>query len=237
LTPSHAALGGIYMVNWRGTAAEQAFQRAYELNPADAAVLAAYGRFKRYRGEYAEGIPLLRRAVELDPENWLRRNQLGIAYARLRNYDASATSLRRCVELIPANVGCLVNLALAEIAQGNPDDALGRLHVVEALTTAGFRLAQLADAYAQMDNHEEAARFFSVFENAARETPASDAVWVMAYLAVGDDERALERLESAVNNRVLTDFAPLTMLQSNPWDDPVLDRPEFRKLFTGLWSE
>ena len=233
---AHAALADVHMVNWRGAEAEQAFQRAQQLSP-DADVLMAYGRFKRYRGEHGESIPLLQRAVELDPNNFIRYNQLGIAYTRTRAYDAAAIALGTAVELSPTNVGSLTNLALTEVARGNYDDAVRRIEIVERLNPGTGRFAQMALAYSQMGRDEDARRMFLKFEESAAENPVGDAWWARAYLAVGDYEQALQRLETAVEERELTDLASLSSLAANPWGDPILDEPDFQELLSGLWDD
>ena len=45
---AHAALAAIHQTNWRGSAAERAFQRAVELSPNDPDLLFFYARFKLY---------------------------------------------------------------------------------------------------------------------------------------------------------------------------------------------
>jgi len=233
---AHAELANVHMVNWRGVEAEQAFQRAYQLSP-DADVLMSYGRFKRYKGEYAAAIPLLQRAVELDPNNWIRYNQLGIAYTRTQDYDAAAIALGAAVELSPSNVGSLTNLALTEIARGNYDDAVRRIEIVELLNPGTGRFAQMALAFSQMGRDEDAERLFAEFEKSAAENPVGDAWWAIAYMGIGDYAQALQRLETAVEKRGLTDLAPLSGLAANTWGDPELDQPRFRELLDGLWYD
>ena len=197
----------------------------------------SYGRFKRYRGEYGESIPLLQRAVELDPNNWIRYNQLGIAYTRIRDYDAAATALGTSVELCQSCVGSLTNLALTEVARGNYDDAVRHIEIVARLNPGTGRFAQLAAAYSQMGRDEDARRMFLKFEESAAENPVGDAWWARAYIGIGDYEQALQRLETAVEERGLTDLAPLSGLVANPWGSPELDALEFRALLDGLWDE
>ncbi len=233
---AHAALGFAHMANWRGAEAEEALQRAYRLSP-EARVAEMYGRFKRYHGENDEAIRLGERSVQLDPNSFSPHNQLGIANSRARDYDAAARSLQTAREFVQANPGNLMQLAFTEIARGNHDEALEILEIVERMPPVGFRLSQVVHAYGQMGRREDALRMFSVFEESATQNAVGDAVWARSYIGIGDYEQALQRLESAVNNRVLTDFAVLTAFASNPWNDPVLNEPEFRELLDNLWGD
>ena len=57
------------------------------------------GRQKHLGGQYLEAIPLLRRAVELDPNFAMAYAALGISYVTAREYDLAAESSQRAFEL------------------------------------------------------------------------------------------------------------------------------------------
>lgn len=231
---AHAALAAIHYAHWRGAEAEDAYRRAYELYP-NVDVALNYGRFKRYRGDYAEAIELLERAVALDPDINNNYNQLGLAYRFNGDYAAAAAAMQNAVDLSLSSAN-LTLLALAEIGLGNYDEAARRLQIAERLEPSTFRLSQIALAYSLMGRRDDAARFFNEFEESARERPVGDAVWARAYLAIGDYEQVRERLESALSNRVVTDLPTLTEFASNVWEVPELGEPEFQELFSGLWD-
>ncbi len=237
LGKAHAALAGLYQANWLGVEAEQAFQRAYQLSPNDADVVMLYGRFKRYRGEYDESIRLNRRTVELDPNLAVRRVQLAFAYRFAKDHAAAASAFRTAIEFSPTDVAAHINLASAEAALGNLSEAIRGLQLVEQLDPLAYRLPQMALVYKQAGLPEEAARLFSEFEQKADDDSVDEGAWVRAYIAVGDYEQALQRLESAFDNRTLIDVATLTELAANPWSDPELDEPEFRELLDSLWID
>ena len=234
---AHAALGGLHQANWRGAEAEQAFERAYQLSPSDADVLMLYGRFKRYRGEYDESIRLNRRAVELDPNSPFHRAQLAHAYRLAKSYDAAASAYRNALELSPISGTSHINLAFVEVARGNHGEAISELRLAEQLEPNVWRLPQIALAYKQAERPDDAMRLFSEFGRQAIEDPVDEAAWIRAYIAVGDYDQALERLEAAVDDRAILDVSTLTEFAANPWNDPVLNEPEFRELLDGLWID
>jgi len=237
LGTAQAALAVLHQVNWRGADAEEAFRRASELSPNDANVLMMYGRFKRYRNEHAEGIRLVRRAIELDPHNPLPRFQIAINYRDASEWDAAAGTYREAVIDNPTNIGAHVGLAVSAAALGDRAEALSSLQVAETFDLPDFRLAQLAHAYRLLAQPEDVLRVIDAIEDAANEKTVGDGLWASVYIAAGDYERALALLESAVNSRRSVDFATLTYLSANPWDYPELEREEFRALFSRLWID
>jgi tetratricopeptide (TPR) repeat protein len=237
LGKAHAALAGLHQANWRGAEAEQTFLRAYQLSQNDADVAMLYGRFKRYRAEYEEAIRLNGRAVELDPNVSNRHTQLALAYRFANNHEAAVLAFRNSERLNPTGFGALINFASSEAALGNYDEAIKRLQVVEQFEPSAFRLPQIALVYRQTGRPDDAMRLFLDFEQQASDESVDEGAWVRAYLAVGNHEQALERLESAADIKALIDVATLTELAANPWGDPELERPEFRELLDVLWDE
>ena len=239
---AYAALGAIHLANWRGEEAEEALLRAYELSPNGAGVAQMYARFKRHRREYSEAIELMERVVELDPNNPTRQQNLGVAYRYAGDYERAAAVFRTGLELQPTSVTLHVNLAIAEVGRGDHSEALRQLNLAEVLSGEEgpntFRLAQMARVYSQAGRQDDAMRMFNVLEQKAQEAPVGEATWASAYAAIGDHERALEHLETAVRDRVPTDSGTLGQLAANVFVDPVLETdPRYRELLSGLWSD
>jgi hypothetical protein len=62
----------------------------------------------------------------------------------------------------------------------------------------------------------------------AAEYNVGSATWALAYLAIGEQERALEWLNTAAENRIPDGgFMVLWWLRANAFSDPVLEQPEF----------
>jgi len=180
----------------------------------------------------------MRRAIELDPFAYGPRIQLGIIYRNAGDWDAAATAFQDVLTREPADINSNVQLGYAEAPRGNAAEAARLLQLAEQLgQPTVFRLAQMAHAYALAGRPDDAMRLFTEFEERATEEGIGDSRWAQAYIAVGDYEQALQRIESAVNERIPVDQTALTLLAENPWGDPELDKPEFRALLDGLWSD
>jgi len=234
---AQAALAVPHYVNWRGAEAEQAFQRALDLNPNDVDVLVLYGRFKRYRGEFDEATRLLRRAVELDPNSRSNLHQVAITYRQAGDWEAAAAAYMDLLNPGPASTGQYAGSATVEAVRGNHAEAVRQLQIAERLEPNSFRLSQMVHVYALAGRPDEAMRLFADLEQLASEDPVGDANWVRAYMGVDDYEGALRRLESAIRNRSPTDLAALAGIAANPWGDPELEKPAFRALLDELWLD
>ncbi len=237
LGTAQASLAVLLYVNWRGVEAERAFQRAVASSPNDVNVLLMYGRFKRFRGEHDECIQLMQRAVELDPYNASSLIQLAQSYKEAGNWVAAAATYESAIDLGATGVRVFTGAGTVQALLGDSAEAVRLLRIAEGLAQNVFRFAQIAHAYVISGQSDDAGRLFGQFKQAASESPVSDAVWSWAYIAMGDYERALQRLESAVQDRVPTDMIALTAIEANPWRDPELERPEFRELVSRLWDD
>ncbi|HEY5623091.1 MAG TPA: tetratricopeptide repeat protein, partial [Gammaproteobacteria bacterium] len=232
---AHAALATVHQAHWRGEMAEAEFQLAYDRAPSDALVALAYGRFRRYRGDFAGAVERLEQAVRLSPNEHQARGQLALAYLANKDYAEAADVFRTIDE---GDEGAMIGLAGAEIGLGNYDEAVRGLELIEerSLQLPPFRLSQLAITYAAAGQQEDAARLFAAFRNTASTDPVGDAVWARAYLAVGENELALEHLRSAVMERATSDQPTLSEFTANFLNLPQLDEPEFLELLNGLWD-
>ena len=165
-------------------------------------------------------------------------SQVAITFRYFGDWDAAATAFRDALNRDPARLGTNAQLGYVEASRGNAAEAVRLLQLAERLgQPTVYRLAQMAHAYALAGRPDDAMRIFVEFEDRATEEGVGEAWWANAYIAVGDYGQALQRIESAVNERVSVDQTALTILAENAWADPELDKPEFRALLDGLWDD
>ena len=91
-------------------------------------------------GRYEEALPLLRRVVASDPDIYIAQLQLGIAYARRKDYAAALPALQKALELNPESGIVHEELGLALYETG--DTTLSGEHFEEAVK----RMPRWADA-------------------------------------------------------------------------------------------
>jgi S1-C subfamily serine protease/Flp pilus assembly protein TadD len=148
-------LGLSYSRNKQHAEAIQAFQKFFALNPTGAQVASAYqsmGYSYNELKKYDLAIPLLKRAVELEPKNRVSSNNLGYVYLQTRQYDLAVVNLRRALELDPIDQGGISNylLGLAYYRQGEYTSAAQAFERARDLgnanATSGLELARAAVA-------------------------------------------------------------------------------------------
>ena len=225
---AHVAQATIYQAEWRFSEAQEAYQRAYSLNPNDPQILQIYGNFERYVGHYDDAVRLGQQAVALGPNQEFLHYQLGISQRYQQDFDASARAFRETFSLDPSFGLAHVLLGQVEALRGNLVEARTQLQIGEQLLGSGvapYRVAQMALGYGIAGDREEVSRLFVVFER----SQADDAAWAMLHMALGDYDQAFIRLDDATSNRN-SDRRPLADIKANFWADPVLDSARFQTL-------
>jgi tetratricopeptide (TPR) repeat protein len=233
-----------HRANLRVGEAEAAYRRALAQSPDSPTVLVRYASFKRTLGEYDEAIRHLERAEELiangavlmgGPE-YLQLTK-GITFYRTgTDYDAAAEIFQNFLEEYPDAPAYHLHLAFSEIGRGNHEAAFGNLERAEELfgeRLIGYRAATLALGYGYLGRAHDVMRLFNRLQ--AMEN-VSEAAWAAIYVALGDHEQALGRLELAITSPEPIPGATnnLYFLADNPFGDPVLNGPGFQALFGQL---
>jgi tetratricopeptide (TPR) repeat protein len=228
------AIGNLYFYTWRWTEARRAFERAAALAPNEVALL-QHAYLDSYSGQVEDAVARLEHLIETNPPTPFLHSILGLHQLYAKEYDAAAASLRIGVSRPELNYSQLIErswLAIVEIARGNPQAGVRELEVIEQLGGATSNmLPQMAYAYARAGRPADAKRLFDRFERAAAGEDFGAGAWAAAYLAIGEDEKALEWLaaaaEKAGRHEADAHFFGLMDLRMNLLADPVLDRPEF----------
>jgi len=108
-------------------AAIAAAERALELESRDSTILGLAGCALADVGQVDRAIPILKKAIEVDPQNGHAKTALGSALMLKRDFETAARYLREGIDCSPADSRLSVwgaVLALAQLAQGELDTAL-----------------------------------------------------------------------------------------------------------------
>lgn len=225
---AHAWLGVIHRCNWRSAAARRAFKRGLELNPNDSDVLMNHAAYLGHTGLHDQAIKQAERALVIDPYNpeihaSLARFSMAAGYfdQAQKAFDAASRQLPRVMP----------HAAILWHIRARTDEAEIHLRDAEmyAMQSDSPQWPALtAYAYARLGMIDDAERFLSRFEALAKQRPVPAAARILAYLARGDKNAALDYLARAADEKVPYEaFDLLVDIATNVFHDPVLDLPAF----------
>ncbi len=180
-------------------AAEQLFERALALAPADAASLRGLGRVALLRGDPATAQGRLEASLRSLPEHADTLNWLGLAQLQLRQFAAAASSLHHALRLRPDLNQARNNLGLALHSQGSLREAQALFE--QALThDPGYFNARinLANSLRILGDHARAQRELEAVLAVQPDCVAALNNLGAVFQDTGQSRRALESLTRAL---------------------------------------
>jgi adenylate cyclase len=120
---SRATMETNFDYNWKGAA--ETLRKALVLAPQDPALLACAGNLAGARGEGAQAVELLRRAVALDPVNAQARGFLAGALLALGHQEEARAEYARGIELNPSAPFSHAGIGHAYLLEGKFEEAAG----------------------------------------------------------------------------------------------------------------
>ena len=197
LDPSMAEAVGVlaevaYYYEWDWAKAEELFKRALELNPSLAMTHYHYAWYLAVFDRQEEAIAEHKLARDLDPLRALNTGWLGQLYNYVGRYDEAIVEAKKAIELDPKFWPSYQVMRLAYSRKGMHEEAIAAAKgLIDLLPRRGN--AHLIMAYVSAGQVEKA---LAIAPKLERNTPAFNHVG-LAYLALGDQETALQELEAA----------------------------------------
>jgi serine/threonine-protein kinase len=231
LGEAHALLGtleGILEFDW--TAAERAFERAFELLPGSSEVLARHAwYFLVPKLRVAEAVEELRHAVVQDPLSPYMHARLGITLVAARDYERAGEECRASVELAPQLWWPHWMLSTALLCQGRAEEAVAEGRIAVELYGAPMILAAMCTVYGLLGREAEAAACHARVLEAARTTSVPPMAMALCYLGLRS-EHVFEWLDKAIDAR----DAIATHMPSMPYFDGIRGDPRFQALLAKM---
>jgi tetratricopeptide (TPR) repeat protein len=231
LAEAHVSLAYVSLFqDWDWEAAEAALERAVSLDPHSPAAHQWRALYLDMRGRFEEALRAVRRAQELDPVSVVGSALLGFQHYLARDHAREMEQAQRTLELDPHHFLGHWGLGLAHAAAGRYQDAVAaHREAVRLGEGAAFLRAVLARSLALAGARDEArdqlealaGGYLSSFQRAT------------VHLALGEEERALDRLEAASEER----DPWLVWLMVDPMLDQVRGHPRFARLERRLRPE
>ena len=197
LAEAYAAMGLIQLnYDWDWDSAEASFQRAMDLAPGDARILAQMGILQRYVGDLATSVALNERAVALDPLSLNGYHQLGLALTWGGELDEAMAVYNHLLTLQPEFAAANMSRSRILLVQGKPGEALA---AAEAETEPFWRRFGILMCLYALQRNEEADPQLATFIEQNQDDSAYQIAAI--YGARDDTDEVFEWLEIAYEQR------------------------------------
>jgi DNA-binding winged helix-turn-helix (wHTH) protein/TolB-like protein/Tfp pilus assembly protein PilF len=235
LATSHAMMA---LLKWRSELnreeAESYYRRAIEMEPNSMNPHRGYGIFLAEQGRVGEAIDELRRAQSASPTSLSTMAVLGTMYVYARRYDEAVAQYRRVLEMEPSYATAHANLGWVYVMTGRYAEAEASLRKaleVERISPSNVH-AFLGHLYALTGRRAEARGEVERLNELRKQKRGSWGALAVVYAGLGDNDRAFECLDKALEEREWWSFS----VKVNPLFDRLHPDPRFADLVrrTGL---
>jgi serine/threonine-protein kinase len=227
LAEAHAALGFVlFYWDWNWSAAESELKRAIELNPGYVVGHHWYAEYLGAMGRHEQAIAQVRRAQELDPLSPLMLVIGGQVCRYARRYDEGMEQCRKAIELDSNYALAHVGLGRAYLGKEMYEEATAEFEKAARLDGSEHSLLWLAFASAATGRRGEALKILDRAREQSKRGEISPLRLAYFYIGLGENQRALDWLEKAYEER----DPYMSFLKVEPPLDPLRSDPRFQDL-------
>ncbi|MEA2564107.1 MAG: hypothetical protein QOH06_5611 [Acidobacteriota bacterium] len=181
------------LLDWDWDGAERSFHQALALDPEQAWSHDYYGLFLMLMGRFREALPILERAVHLNPIRIAAKGDLGLYHLFTGAVEGSLSHHRRALELDPFCGLKRVDYARTLERAGRPDEAIAEGRATLQIDDVPWARVWLARAHALAGRPEEARRILVPLGTAG----VSPVFPALIHAALGEPAEALVLLDDA----------------------------------------
>jgi len=227
LAEPHSALASVIEdYDWDWTGAEAEYKRAIELNPGLSDARASYSNLLLELGRLPEALSQAKTAQELDPLSALTNDNLcGVLYYS-GDYDQSIMQCRKTLEIDPMSHQAHRHLGQAYTQKKQYAEAISELkRAIELSHGSSEAIAELGYVFGVSGSKHEAQQ---ILEQLAQPVDGHISHYRLAivYMGLGEYDRAMESLESAVKER----SPGVVHLKVSPVFMEIRSTPRFQKM-------
>jgi serine/threonine-protein kinase len=228
LAEAHAALAFIHFQwEWNWSDAEREFQRAIELKPRYGSAHQWYSSLLAVTGRFDEALAEAGRAQGLEPFSLIIISHLGWINFLSRNYDKAVEQAQQIIKIDPNFFPAHRYLALAHEQRRRHDDSIQAFQRAVALSRGSILIkAELGHAYAVAGKRREARQLLDELQRLTAAQGASRFHLALIYTGLGENDRAIEMLNVALEERA----ERLIWLGTDPRFDKLRKDPRFNDL-------
>jgi serine/threonine-protein kinase len=201
LAEAHLSMGTALFSVLGPYASEKELDRAVELNPNLPLIYDQYGWTFSEMGRFNEAIAAEKKALELDPLSTFLNTDLAFFLYWARRYEEATAQIRKTLELDPNNAFAHSILGWCLIGKGSKAEARTEFQKATTLDDLPWYVSSLAYACAVSGDRAKAEQILRELEQLAKQRYVSPANRASVYLGLGENEKALDWLEKAYEDR------------------------------------
>ena len=201
LAEAHLSMGTALYSVLGPYASKKELDRAVELNPNLALAYDQYGWTFAEMGRFDDAIAAEKKALELDPLNTFLNTDLAFFLYWARRYEEATTQIRKTLELDPNNAFAHSILGWCLIGKGNKAEARAEFQKATSLDDLPWYISSLGYACAANGDRAKAEQILQDLEELSKQRYVSPANRAAVYLGLGENEKALDWLEKAYEDR------------------------------------
>ena len=201
LAEAHLSMGTALFSVLGPHASEKELDRAVELNPNLPLIYDQYGWTFSEMGRFDDAIAAEKKALQLDPLNTFLNTDLAFFLYWAHRYEEATTQIRKTLELDPNNAFAHSILGWCLIWKGNKAEATAEFQKSTTLDDLPWYVSSLGYAYAASGDRAKAEQILHHLDELAKQRYVSPANRAAVYLGLGDNEKALDWLEKAYEDR------------------------------------
>jgi Flp pilus assembly protein TadD len=200
---AHASLGLLKLEDendWEG--ADRELRRSIQLNPGYVTAHGWHAYLLFQTGHGADAVPEVELAVRLNPLYPLSHSRAGDVYTDTHQFDLAERAFQRAIELDPNIPQVHGGLSYLRLVEGRYAESLDEAKRAEAATgTISPWAADQAFPYGKIGQRDQAERILQAFQQCAGRANVTAYSFVLTYLGVGDNEKAMQALPTAFRDR------------------------------------
>src|SRR6267143_1360552 len=232
LAEAHVFLANALFYNeWKWADADREYKRALELKPTYEEAHHSYSHYLTLAGRHEEAIAESQLLLRLDPLSSHMNSHLGLAYLKAGRFDEALPQFKKTIALDPNYMRVYVHLGYAYESHKMFPEAIAAYK--KAASLAGETLeghADLARALLEGGEKKEGLLILRRLESEAKRRYVSPVDLAGIYAVLGDHEKALTLLESALAQR----NGRLLFIHQYREFDPLRNSPRFTRILQAV---
>lgn len=228
----YGVMGAINLLEADVVSAEKNLIKSIDLNPNYSFSFERLAWVRMFQGNHKEALELYDKVILLDPLSTRYKGSLGSIYYFMGKYEEGARRMNEFIHTDPKDDFLLWALAYCYAGNGECEKAIETLQKRTLGTNTNWVYAY---CYAKLGKMKEAQGILDYHLARKKVDHVPDFMMAIQYIALGDNQTALDYLEKSIEVRGENWF--VLGFAKDPMIDPIRNEPRFMKIMGTLYAK